>query len=144
MGLLQLLFGPPAPIAKATDPVHLAPGAGFDFDIVGEASYQDALDDLCGGKCDEGHNLGAVAQLCFQEDNPYDANAVVVLIDRRVVGYIPREKAPWFRSEILRINPDERPVICDARIVGGWNRGSGDEGNYGVKLSITEPLQSTG
>jgi hypothetical protein len=104
-------------------------------------SYQDALDDLCGGKCDEGHDLPAIAQLCFQEDNPYDKNAVVVLIDRQVVGYIPRTEAKQFRREILRINPDERPVTCDARIVGGWDRGDGDDGHYGVKLSITTPLR---
>ena len=142
MGLLQLLFGSPAPQAKALEPIHLEAGNDFDFEIVGEGSYQEALDDLCGGKCDDGHDLPAIAQLCFQEDNPHDANAVVVLINRKVVGYISRDRAPWIRSEILRINPHERPVICDAKIVGGWDRGYGDEGHYGVKLSLANPLRA--
>jgi hypothetical protein len=119
----------------------LAPTNGFNFDIVGEASYQDALDDLCGGKCEEGFNLPALAQLCFQEDNPHDANAIVVLIDRRVVGYVARDRAPSMRAEILRLNPSERPVTCNAKIVGGWARGRGDEGHYGVKLSLAHPLR---
>jgi hypothetical protein len=138
VGLLQILFGATSSPHDEVEPLRLA--SGEDFDIVGEASYQDALDDLCGGKCEDGHSLRVVAQLCFQEDNPYDPDAVVVLVDRQVVGYIPRTQAKRFRSEILRINPQERPVTCEARIVGGWDRGGGDEGHYGVRLSLAEPL----
>ena len=131
------------PVASkvSADPLHLAKGGGFNFEIVGEASYQAALDAICGGKCADGHNLHKVAQLCFQEDNPYDPNAVVVLIDRNVVGYIPRDLAPDMRNALLKLNRDERPVTCDAKVVGGWCRGPGDEGHYGVKLSLSKPLR---
>jgi hypothetical protein len=144
MGLLEWLFGvettePTQP--RAVVPVHLARGRDFTFEIVGEASYQVALDAICGGKCEEGHRLSAVAQLCFQEDIPYDRNAVVVLIDGKVVGYVPRALAAQFRDTILRLNPDERPVTCDALVVGGWLRDDGDEGHYGVKLSLSDPLR---
>ena len=118
------------------EPIHLTPGDDYIFEIVGEASYQRALDALCGGKCDKGQELEATAQLCFQEDNPHDANAVVVLIEGLVVGYVPRDLAPVLRAAILRWNPEERPVTCDALIVGGWRRDDSDEGHYGVKLSI--------
>lgn len=142
MGLFKLLFGIQGPErTEPRDRLHLTPAPTFNCDIVGEASYQDALDELCGGKCEEGFDLAATAQLCFQDDNPYDPNAVVVLIDCKVVGYIPRSLASRFRSEILRINPAELPVTCNAKIVGGWARSRGDEGHYGVKLSIAEPLQ---
>ena len=143
MGLFKLLFGSKEPVQhiEPQGRLHLARAPIFNCEIVGEASYQDALDDLCGGKCDEGYDLQETAQLCFQNDNPYDPNAVVVLINREIVGYIPRELAPWFRSEILRINPLELPVTCDAKIVGGWYRGRGDEGHYGVKLSIAESFE---
>lgn len=30
-------------------------------------------------------------------------------------------------------------VACEALIVGGWDRGSGDVGSYGVKLSLPAP-----
>lgn len=143
--LLQWLFGGQADTAptEVSRPLHLARGRGYTFDVVGEANYQDALDHICGGKCDDGYNLETTAQLCFQEDNPHDSNAVAVLMERKVVGYIPRDKAAWFRSEILKVNPEERPVICDAKVVGGWYRGRGDEGHYGVKLSLAEPLTVT-
>jgi len=38
-------------------PIHLARGRGFTFEIVGESYCQDALNRLCGGKCEEGHKL---------------------------------------------------------------------------------------
>ena len=145
MGLLEWLFGvgatPRAEVTPSIEPVHVARGRGFNFEIVGEASYQPALDAICGGKCADGHKLATRAQLCFQEDNPYDPNAIVVLIDRNVVGYIPRNLAKEMREAILRLNPEERPVTCDARVVGGWIRDGGDEGHYGVKLSLSHPLK---
>ena len=114
------------------------------MEIVGEAIYQAALDAICGGKCEDGHQLSCVAQLCFQEDNPHDRNAIVVLISGTVVGYIPRDLALGMRSSILKLNPDERPVTCDARVVGGWLRGDDDEGHYGVRLSLSNPLRAAG
>ena len=145
MGVLEWLFGAraasPAESNRSVEPVHLARGRGFTFEIVGEASYQAALDAICGGKCEDGYKLPVVAQLCFQEDNPHDANAVVVLINGKVVGYIPRDLAPEMRTAILTLNPDERPVTCDAKVVGGWLRDGGDEGHYGVKLSLSKPLK---
>jgi hypothetical protein len=41
----------------------------------------------------------------------------------------------------LRLNLENRPVMCDAKIVGGWDRGDGDEGHYGVTLSLSKPLR---
>src|SRR4051794_11798356 len=106
MGLLEWLFGvgPHQTVApEPLEPVHLAPADGFNFEIVGEASYQPALDTICGGKCEDGHQLSKLAQLCFQEDNPYDPNAVVVFIDRQVIGYVPRNLAKEVREAILRL-----------------------------------------
>ena len=124
---------------RAAEPLHLARGRGFTCDVVGEASYQSAFNSICGGKCEEGHDLRCTAQLCFQEDNPHDPNAVVVLIGGTVVGYLPRAIAAEMRSSILRLNPHEWPVTCDAQIVG-WSRDEDDEGHYGVKLSLSNPL----
>jgi|KBSSwiStaDraftv2_1062776.scaffolds.fasta_scaffold1097167_1 hypothetical protein len=143
MGFLDWLLGPgdiPTDSEFPT-PVHLARGRGFTFEVVGEANYQDALDVLCGGKCEDGHKLEARAQLIFQEDNPYDPNAIAVLIDRRLVGYVPRDLARSMRSAILTLNPEERPVTCDALVVGGWLRDEDDEGHYGVRLSLAHPLR---
>jgi len=143
MGLWDRIFGQRTNLTNAARQVtvHLARGRGFTCEAVGEASYQSSLDAICGGKCEDGHKLPVTAQLCFQEDNPHDTNAIVVLIGSKVVGYIPRDKAPEMRSAILRLNPKEQPVTCDAQIVGGWMRGRDDEGHYGVKLSLSNPLR---
>lgn len=143
MGLLDWLLGASSDHNRpaAPQPMHLAPGRGFTFELVGESHYQETLDAICGGKCDGGHKLQIIVQLCFQEDNPHDPNAIVVLVNRKAIGYVPRGIAAGMRSELLKLNPDERPVTCDAKIVGGWRRGDDDEGHYGVKLSLSQPLR---
>jgi hypothetical protein len=152
MGLFDWLLGPKrddaefGPIRSAhtsgsIEPIHLARGRGYTFEVVGEVHRQDALDAICGGKCEDGHDLEVTAQLLLIEGNPYDPNAVGVFVNTQLVGYVPRDVAPHMRSEILRLSPDERPVTCDAKIVGGWDREDGDEGHYGIKLNLSNPLR---
>jgi hypothetical protein len=152
MGLFNWLLGPKHDEAEfrpirsehtsgSVEPVHLARGRGYTFEVVGESHRQDALDAICGGKCEDGHDLEVTAQLLLIEGNPYDPNAVGVFVNAQLVGYVPRDVAPLMRAEILRVSPDERPVTCDARIVGGWDRGDGDEGHYGIRLSLSNPLR---
>lgn len=154
MGWLRwLVFGskePPPPeirlirspdVSGSVQPLHIARGRGYTVEVVGEAHRQDALKAVCGRKCEDGHDLKTTAQLLLIDDNPYDPNAVGVIIDGELVGYIPRNTAPYVRAEILRLSPQKGPVTCDARIVGGWDRGDGDEGHYGVKLSLSNPMR---
>jgi hypothetical protein len=119
----------------------LAGRGSFTFEVVGESYRQEVLDSICGGKCEDGHDLEVTAQLLLIENNPYDPNAVGVFVDSKLVGYVPRDVAPLIRSEILMLDPDERPVTCDGKITGGWDRGNGDEGNYGIKLNLATPLR---
>jgi len=155
MGLFDWLLGPKdrspefRPVRSpntsgSVEPVHLARGRGYTFDVVGECHRQAELNSICGGKCEDGHDLKVLAQLVFIDGNPHDPNAVGVFVDSKMVGYVPRHLAPGLRSAILRLNPDERPVTCDSRIVGGWDRGDGDEGHYGIKLSLSNPLRIAG
>jgi hypothetical protein len=123
------------------EPLHLAKGRGYTFEVVGESHRQQVLDAICGGKCEDGHDLKVTAQLLLVEGNPYDPNAVGVFVDCKLVGYVPRDLAPRIRADLLRLSPDERPVTCDGRIVGGWDRGGYDEGHYGIKLSLSQPLK---
>lgn len=120
--------------------IPLAAGRGFTFDVVGEAQWQDNLSAICGGKCEDGHKREVAAQLVF-ESNPTVPNAVGVMIDARPVGWIPADKAAEVRSALMALNPDRRAVTCNAKIVGGWDRGDGDEGHFGVKLSLSWPLK---
>lgn len=88
-----------------------------------------------------GTGCQVTAELRFEEDNSHDADAIAVWIDGERVGYVPAGIARLFRAAIERINPDGLPITCDAKIVGGWKRGNGDEGHYGVNLSLADPLR---
>ncbi len=111
-------------------PRHEGEGT-FDFDVVGESGYQDALSEICGGKTREGHNLECVAYLVPEPDNPHDESAIAVYIDNLKVGYLPRVVTKRV-AEILA----GRIISVDAVIVGGWRRPSGSEGHFGVKLDF--------
>jgi len=129
--------------ASAVEPLYLAPGRGFTQEVVGESYRQEALEASVGGKTLDGFNQKLTAQLVFDEGNRHDPNAVGVLIDRRHVGYIPKQQAADFRRQILAINPGQIPVVCKAKITGGWDRGDGDTGHFGVRLSLASPLRAT-
>lgn len=131
----------PAPMAPAAMPraKHLGPevsftGRGFPLDVVGESNYQTALQQIRGGHNRHGHEVEATALLKRQTDNPYDSNAVVVLIKNRTVGYLAREQAARISQKILEDDISE--FRCNAKIVGGWRTNQYDQGHFGVKLAV--------
>lgn len=112
---------------------HMDGDGSFEFDIVGESHYQDALDAICGGKCEEGHELECVALLRREPHNKHDPNAIAVMINGRKVGHLSRTDARAISQLLDRRGLKE--FTADAMIVGGWTRRSGD-GHYGVKLDL--------
>lgn len=113
---------------------HIDGTGAYEFDIVGEAQYQDNLAQIAGGKTEDGHEFECRAVLCLEPSNPYDSNAIRVDINGLTVGYIPRDYAPGM-SSIIRSRAGSGRISLDAIIVGGWSRRSG-EGNFGVKLDL--------
>jgi hypothetical protein len=118
----------------------------FDFDVVGESAYQRHLALLAGPKKPTGCDIDCLAVLALHDSNPYDSQAVAVAVARSttsglLVGYLSRSYARRFRAEmsLLQKVPGE-PVVCRARIVGGWDDGFGDVGHYGLKLDLKWPL----
>lgn len=107
----------------------------YDFDIVGEAHYQPALDRICGGKsANDGHRKEVTAWLITEDDNAFDDHAVKVVIDGRTVGYLSREDARELRARLKQIKGFALEV--PGMIVGGWDYGDGRTGHYGVKLDL--------
>jgi len=118
-------------LAKRTIRGNNLPRSGsYNFDIVGEASYQDTLDQLAGGKTDAGVHVQKFATLIMEKNNPFDRNAVRVDIEGHTVGYLSRTHAKRFRKTINRSH-----CVAPALITGGWKR-AGSKGNYGVKLNF--------
>jgi hypothetical protein len=106
-------------------------------EVVGESFYQDALLAAVGGQRDEqGWNFDCVAELVAEPTNPYDPNAVAVMIDGRQVGHLSRQTAAIVCA---RLTARGRPCKVRAAIVGGWERGK-DVGNFGVWLMMP-PLE---
>lgn len=101
-------------------------------EVVGESNYQPALLAAAGGKTPDGAaKTEHIAVLVPEPFNPYDKNAVRVEIRGRLVGYVPKAKA---RELTAMIREARAPVGCRARITGGWDRGDGDTGSFGVVL----------
>lgn len=114
-------------------------GATDDFGAVGENNYQEALHAAAGGKTPEGPlNRWVTAQLVAEPTNKHDRRAVMVALDGRCVGYIPRDSTSPFHKVIQQLAGEGRPATCRAVITGGWWRSPTDEGHYGIKLDVDE------
>lgn len=99
-------------------------------DIVGESFYRDALDEL--GRTGRKDFLAALVP---DPANPYDRNAVKVVIEGRHVGHLSREMAEMLCSRISARHDRLGHCVVNARLGGG---GSPDV-NYGVKLWLPDP-----
>jgi hypothetical protein len=138
--LRQLLGDPPRPASRArlrgrvgeAGPVTIA---GWEkTDVVGESLRQDALLALTGGRrAYGGVELDAVAELV---PDPVEPRSVAVLIDGVTVGELRWEDVERL-SLVMREARDTCGVAtCRAMIRGGWDRGGGDVGLFGVVLFL--------
>jgi hypothetical protein len=111
----------------------------FACEVVGESKYQHHLEQIAGGRTEESAELRKKAILALEDDNPHDKNAVCVRIDGLRVGYLPRAMAKMYRKRLAKQDAPIGHYWCDALIVGGWDRGDGDKGHFGVRLDL--PIQ---
>lgn len=151
MGLLSWMFpkrrahdGPASVLATAGGALGVPPGheavawakgnGAFLTEVVGESHYQAALASAAGGRSFDGVDVVVVASLVPEDHNPHDPNAVCVKINDRTVGYLSRADAKRFRVEAATAIAQGLAVHCQANIRGGWDRGDGDRGHFGVWL----------
>ncbi|WP_312487810.1 HIRAN domain-containing protein [Massilia timonae] len=123
-----------------TDEVPKISGPGYyRINVAGESFYRDSLIRICGPRREDGVNIETYAELVLQDDNPYDKFAVQVWINGHQVGHLPRESARAFRRIVRygQLSLHER-FKCAAVIRGGWDRGAGDHGDYGVRLDLPQ------
>jgi hypothetical protein len=108
----------------------------FSLEVVGEANYQRNLERVCGGRTRECQDRIMTAVLVLEDDNRYDPKAVCVTIDGWTVGYLSRDKARAFRARLRRDGARGCEFPCKANVRGGWDRGGGDCGYFGVWLDV--------
>ena len=99
------------------------------MEIVGESHYQAALERLAGGRTEEGVDVPVRAFFTPEPENPHDPNAVAVTVSGERVGYLSRPSAAVYRGKL-----GTAVSSCEGRIVGGWDRGTGDRGFFGLRL----------
>ncbi|MDF3606336.1 hypothetical protein PE067_09410 [Paracoccus sp. DMF-8] len=135
MGWLSRLFGG-EPSPQPNRSMHLEGDGSFEFDIVGESHYQDALARIVGGRSDESAEFDCIAAIICEDDNPHDENAVAIYINGQKVGHLARPVAAGYRDMLKKHGWVGWSITADAMIVGGWDRGARGRGDFGVKLDI--------
>lgn len=104
----------------------------FDFPIVGESHYQEALARLVS----EGEHRFFTAALIPETDNPYDRSAVRVDINGMTVGHLSAENARSFRRRLASKKLGGQTTTCGAKIYGGGSSDTGKEKSFGVWLDL--------
>lgn len=142
IGALRRLVHPEAVASRP----RLRPGAPpgtpalspeVTVEVVGESAHQGELLSLVGGRRTwGGAHVRVVAELVPQSDNPFDPQAVAVLIGGRIVGHLPRAAARAYRPLIERAIGATGAATCRAEIRGGWERPHGDVGRFGVVVHL--------
>jgi HIRAN domain len=97
------------------------------LEVVGESNYQDALWTIVGGRRREPVRYETEAVLEPEPHNPHDQNAIKVVVEGHLVGYLSREDAAAYRPGLLRLieeSPTGRAAL-EAQIVGGGPRRDG-------------------
>lgn len=136
MGFFSNLFGGSRPSARKLPLINLPGAETYSVDIVGESHYQSELEQICGGRTEEGHKLVVEVYLVPEDDNPHDDQAVRVYVRDKTVGYLSREVARSYRKRLAEAGYPGSPATCSAMIIGGWDRGGGDQGHFGVKVDL--------
>jgi hypothetical protein len=93
------------------------PGDYF-IQVVGESSYQDALEGVCGGRTEDGADEFVEAVLILEDTNPNDHNAVRVDINGCTVGYLTRDFAVQYRRRLIEAGYPSLIGTCRAHIRG--------------------------
>jgi hypothetical protein len=119
------------------EPVMHWPALGhFDFEVVGESNYQDAITSIVGDHGDQPPADIFNAVIIPENDNKYDALAIRIDIDSKTVGYMSREDARSFRRRLGAKKMKNQVTTCAAMIVGGFITRNGDRASYGVRLDL--------
>lgn len=115
---------------------------GHTQQVVGEASYQQALEVIGQGRTQSGTARQDVhAVLVRDPTNVHDSNAVRVEVEGHTVGFLPRDDAPRFHAVLEELRSSNRSAVCRALLIGGWDRGPDDRGHIGIVLILTPTLE---
>ena len=119
--------------------VEMAPTEEQPFDIIGETNYQAELESIAGPKTADGAGVQVSAFLMPEPENPYDSNAVAVIISDKTVGYLSRDNNKEFLEFLSELGASG--ACCEAFIEGAWKH-TRSEGNFCVRPDIACPFEA--
>lgn len=93
---------------------------GFDFEIVGEQSYQDRLRQVSAGRVERGERVTFLCHLRYEINGHTHEPAVRVdASGGRTVGYFPAEQAGVYAAAIHTLEAGGQSAECQGVLVGG-------------------------
>jgi hypothetical protein len=75
--------------ARALPVSRLRGNGRFGFAVVGESHRQSELEEIVGGRTEEGAEFECTALLVPELDNAFDQNAIMVFIEAQKIGVLP-------------------------------------------------------
>ena len=119
-------------------PVGISDGRTFNLSVVGESNYQMSLRRVSNGRRERGEEVVFRVWLVPDVGNPYDANAVAVLLDDgKQVGHLAREWATEFAAPLRELYDDGLAPYCRAKLTGGY----AEKAHFGVVLDVRDPRE---
>jgi hypothetical protein len=128
----ESIHGPEVPVVSASNSRALD-GVDYNYDVVGESFQRDHLTALIRAhNAFESGEIYSTAVLELEPTNPFDSNAVKVVVEGTQVGYIPKFDSPAVTKMVKKSGKSSYEV--PVRI--GWDTNSPSP-LIGVKLSLT-------
>jgi hypothetical protein len=128
----ESIHGPEVPVVSPTN-TEAPDGVDYNYDVVGESFQRDHLTELIRAhNAFESGEIYSTAVLELEPTNPFDPNAVKVVVEGVHVGYIPKFDSPAVTAMIKKRGKKE--IEVPVRI--GFDTNS-PEPLIGVKLALT-------
>jgi hypothetical protein len=126
-------------ISSATSTIAVANvgHGGFNFEVVGEHSYQNDLRKVSAGRVERGERIIVGCRLRYEINSHTHAPAVRVdTSGGRTVGYFPAEKAALYASAFYELERGGHIGECQGVLVGGQP----DKPSFGIWLDFKPKL----
>ena len=128
----ESIHGPEAPVTSTTNS-ESPDGVDYNYDVVGESFQRDHLTALIRAhNAFESGEIYSPAVLELEPTNPFDPNAVKVVVEGTQVGYIPKFDSPAVTEMVKKSGKSSYEV--PVRI--GWDTNSPSP-LIGVRLALT-------
>ena len=128
----ESIHGPEDPVVSVSNS-EAPDGVDYNYDVVGESFQRDHLTALIRAhNAFESGEIYSTAVLELEPTNPFDPNAVKVVVEGTQVGYIPKFDSPAVTEMVKKSGKSSYEV--PVRI--GWDTNSPSP-LIGVKLALT-------